>query len=127
MIPPLDNELNILDTLKVADTVLFLISAAAGTEFGAELIDDWGNDILLSAFAQVREISINNNVFQFFLWFCKMFWNIVFFLYIIYILVKVLFILQQIFWKLSSFNNHLNYYTNKKKYIFKLYKYIYKI
>lgn len=54
VIPPLDNELNVLDTLKVCDTVLFVISAAAGTDFGAELIDEWGNDILVSAFAQVK-------------------------------------------------------------------------
>lgn len=59
MIPALDNELNVLDTLKVADTVLFLISAAAGTEFGAELIDDWGNNILVSAFAQVSVLISN--------------------------------------------------------------------
>lgn len=58
MIPPLDNELAILDTLKVSDTVLFLISAAAGIEFGAELIDEWGNKILMAAFAQVSLILI---------------------------------------------------------------------
>lgn len=51
--PPLDNDLAILDTLKVCDTVLFIISAAAGFDFGSDVIDDWGNNILLSAFAQV--------------------------------------------------------------------------
>lgn len=58
VIPPLDNELNILDTLKVSDTVVFLVSGAAGIEFGAELIDDWGNNILLSAFAQVSYFKV---------------------------------------------------------------------
>lgn len=58
--PPLDNELAILDTLKVSDTVLFLISAAAGIEFGSELIDEWGNKILLSAFAQVSILILSS-------------------------------------------------------------------
>lgn len=53
VIPSLDNELAIMDTLKLSDTVLFLISAAAGIEFGSELIDEWGNGILTAAFAQV--------------------------------------------------------------------------
>lgn len=60
VIPPLDNELNILDTLKVSDTVVFLVSGAAGIEFGAELIDEWGNNILLSAFAQVSYFKVEH-------------------------------------------------------------------
>lgn len=51
--PQLDSELAILDTLKVCDTVLFLISAAGGIDFGTEPIDEWGNKIIVSAFAQV--------------------------------------------------------------------------
>lgn len=56
MAPPTDNELAVLDTLKICDTVLFLISAAGGIDFGAEQIDDWGNKTLATAFAQVFNI-----------------------------------------------------------------------
>lgn len=52
IIPPLDNELAILDTLKVCDTVLFVISAVGGIDFGAEPVDKWGNKLLMSTFAQ---------------------------------------------------------------------------
>lgn len=54
--PPLDNELGILDTLKICDTVVFLISAAAGIEFGAEEIDEWGTKLLSTSYAQVLSI-----------------------------------------------------------------------
>ncbi|KAF2880196.1 hypothetical protein ILUMI_25997 [Ignelater luminosus] len=52
VIPTLDNDLAILDTLKVCDTVIFVASAAAGYDFGDEVIDSWGNNVLLSSFAQ---------------------------------------------------------------------------
>lgn len=39
--------------------MLFLISAVAGIEFGAELIDEWGTKILASAFAQVSLLAAN--------------------------------------------------------------------
>lgn len=52
----MDNELAILDTLKICDTVLFLISAAGGIDFGAEQIDDWGTKTLATAYAQVTLI-----------------------------------------------------------------------
>ncbi|KAK5645758.1 hypothetical protein RI129_004222 [Pyrocoelia pectoralis] len=52
VIPDMDNDLAILDTLKVCDTVLFVISAAVGYDFGDEIIDKWGNRILLLSFAQ---------------------------------------------------------------------------
>lgn len=52
VIPPADNEFAILDTLKICDTVLFLTSAVAGTEFGAEQVDKWGSKLLLSSFGQ---------------------------------------------------------------------------
>lgn len=42
-----------LDTLKVSDTVLFLISAAMGLEDNENLIDEWGEKILMTSFAQV--------------------------------------------------------------------------
>uniref|UniRef100_A0A1Y1N7A1 Pre-rRNA-processing protein TSR1 homolog n=3 Tax=Photinus pyralis TaxID=7054 RepID=A0A1Y1N7A1_PHOPY len=48
----MDNDLAILDTLKVCDTVLFVISAVAGYDFGDELIDQWGNKVLTLSFAQ---------------------------------------------------------------------------
>lgn len=53
IVPPIDNELAILDTLKICDTALFLISAAGGIDFGAEPVDDWGNKTIMTAFAQV--------------------------------------------------------------------------
>lgn len=49
VVPPIDNDLAILDTLKIADTVLFLISAA-GEDL---LVDKWGENILSAAFSQV--------------------------------------------------------------------------
>lgn len=32
---------------------MFVVSAAAGYDFGDEVIDSWGNNVLLSSFAQV--------------------------------------------------------------------------
>lgn len=52
IIPPKDNYLATLDALKVSDTVVFLVSANAGVEFGDEIIDSSGRKILASAFAQ---------------------------------------------------------------------------
>ncbi|KAL3283543.1 hypothetical protein HHI36_006682 [Cryptolaemus montrouzieri] len=45
--PPRDNDLAILDALKICDTVLFLTSAVFG-----EFINDWGENILVTALAQ---------------------------------------------------------------------------
>lgn len=47
--PPIDNELSVLDALKVADTALFVISASVGSE---DVIDSWGQKILMSSFSQ---------------------------------------------------------------------------
>ncbi|KAJ8933918.1 hypothetical protein NQ318_016490 [Aromia moschata] len=47
-----DSDFTVLDTLKVSDTVLFLISAATGIEDSEQLIDEWGNRILMSSMAQ---------------------------------------------------------------------------
>ncbi|XP_017772467.1 PREDICTED: pre-rRNA-processing protein TSR1 homolog [Nicrophorus vespilloides] len=52
IIPSLDNNLAILDTLKVCDSVLFIISTNAELEFGPNLIDDWGKNLLISSFSQ---------------------------------------------------------------------------
>ncbi|KAJ8930714.1 hypothetical protein NQ314_016479 [Rhamnusium bicolor] len=51
--PKTDNELAVLDHLKVSDTVLYLISAATGIEDNELLIDKWGHNILTSSFAQI--------------------------------------------------------------------------
>lgn len=53
MVPANDNELDVLDSLKVADTVLFLLSSVNGTEFIEHIVDEWGNKLLMSAMAQV--------------------------------------------------------------------------
>nr|XP_023024450.1 pre-rRNA-processing protein TSR1 homolog [Leptinotarsa decemlineata] len=50
--PAVDYDFGILDTLKVADTVLLLISAAVGQEENESLIDSWGINILTSILAQ---------------------------------------------------------------------------
>ncbi|KAL1498358.1 hypothetical protein ABEB36_009170 [Hypothenemus hampei] len=52
VVPANDNELDVLDTLKVADTVLFLLSSINGTEYPEEIVDKWGNKILMSSLAQ---------------------------------------------------------------------------
>lgn len=59
VMPAIDNNLGILDTLKVADTVLYLVSAVAGQAFGAETIDDWGMNVLQTSFGQV--LSVKND------------------------------------------------------------------
>lgn len=51
--PPCDHDFSVLDTFKVSDTILFLISAAMGLEDNQELIDQWGETILMTSFAQV--------------------------------------------------------------------------
>lgn len=57
MVPANDNELDVLDSLKVADTVLFLLSSINGTEFIEQIVDTWGNKLLMSALAQVRHFN----------------------------------------------------------------------
>ncbi|CAG9771433.1 unnamed protein product [Ceutorhynchus assimilis] len=50
--PAKDNELDVLDTLKVADTVLFLLSAVYGADDIEHMVDNFGKRILSSSFAQ---------------------------------------------------------------------------
>ncbi|ERL91831.1 hypothetical protein D910_09156 [Dendroctonus ponderosae] len=52
VVPANDNELDVIDTLKVADQVLFLLSAINGTEFIEQIVDQWGKKILKSGLAQ---------------------------------------------------------------------------
>ncbi|XP_050307223.1 pre-rRNA-processing protein TSR1 homolog [Anthonomus grandis grandis] len=52
VVPSKDNELDILDTLKVADTVLFLLSAVNAPEEIDQIVDKWGNKLLMSSLAQ---------------------------------------------------------------------------
>jgi pre-rRNA-processing protein TSR1 len=52
IIPSSDNELAVLDALKVSDTVIFLLSTSGGVEEDS-LIDKWGQNILMSSFSQV--------------------------------------------------------------------------
>lgn len=49
----MDNEFAILDTLKVSDTVLFLISASGEFDKNSEVLDRWGLNILQACFGQV--------------------------------------------------------------------------
>ncbi|XP_068905473.1 pre-rRNA-processing protein TSR1 homolog [Tenebrio molitor] len=51
IIPSSDNELAVLDALKVSDTVIFLLSTSGGVEEDS-LIDKWGQNILMSSFSQ---------------------------------------------------------------------------
>lgn len=51
--PQCDHDFSVLDTLKVSDTVLFLISAATGLEDNENVIDQWGEKILMTSFSQV--------------------------------------------------------------------------
>ncbi|XP_033213769.1 pre-rRNA-processing protein TSR1 homolog [Belonocnema kinseyi] len=54
IVPPVGDILSTLDAAKVADTVLFLISAKSNidSEAAEEIIDSWGENIILSARAQ---------------------------------------------------------------------------
>ncbi|XP_076269355.1 tsr1 ribosome assembly factor [Rhynchophorus ferrugineus] len=52
VVPSRDKDLDILDTLKVSDTVLFLLSSVCAIDDIEEIIDKWGNNILMSALAQ---------------------------------------------------------------------------
>lgn len=54
IIPPVGDIFSTLDAAKVADTVLFLISAKSNVEgeTAEEIIDTWGENIILSARAQ---------------------------------------------------------------------------
>ncbi|KAJ3654814.1 hypothetical protein Zmor_013973 [Zophobas morio] len=51
VVPSNDNELAVLDALKVCDTVVFLVSTSGGVEED-KLIDKWGQNILMSSFSQ---------------------------------------------------------------------------
>lgn len=50
VVPPTGNDLGILDAMKVADTALFLVSAAADEL----LMDKWGENILSAVVSQVQ-------------------------------------------------------------------------
>ena len=54
IIPPVGDMLSTLDAAKVADTVLFLIAAKSKIEGEAteEIIDTWGENIILAARSQ---------------------------------------------------------------------------
>ncbi|CAG9814514.1 unnamed protein product [Phaedon cochleariae] len=52
VMPTLDKDFAVLDALKVADTILFLISASSGHEDNDLVIDKWGESIITSSFAQ---------------------------------------------------------------------------
>ncbi|XP_022919031.2 pre-rRNA-processing protein TSR1 homolog [Onthophagus taurus] len=52
ILPNPDNEFGVLDALKVSNTVVFVVSAAAGIEFSSEVIDKYGSRLLLSSFGQ---------------------------------------------------------------------------
>lgn len=49
--PTIDNELAVLDALKLCDAVVFLLSTSGGV-YEDNLIDKWGQNILLSSFSQ---------------------------------------------------------------------------
>lgn len=51
--PPCDHDFSVLDSLKISDTVLFLISAGTGLEDNESLIDQMGEKMLVTSFAQV--------------------------------------------------------------------------
>lgn len=71
IVPANDNELDVLDILKVADQVLLLLSAINATESIEQIVDQWGNKILRSCLAQVRKFSLTNH--QPLDWFCAVF------------------------------------------------------
>ncbi|KRT79115.1 hypothetical protein AMK59_8569, partial [Oryctes borbonicus] len=50
--PSVDNDHAILDTLKIANTVLFVISGECGINYETEPIDSWGSNLLLACFSQ---------------------------------------------------------------------------
>lgn len=53
VVPQCDHDFSMLDTFKVSDTILFLISAAVGLQDNEDIIDKWGEKILITSFAQV--------------------------------------------------------------------------
>ncbi|KAK9752782.1 Importin beta binding domain [Popillia japonica] len=52
VIPPINDEFAILDTMKVANTVLFMASAENGINSESEVIENWGTKLLLTSFSQ---------------------------------------------------------------------------
>ncbi|XP_030747869.1 pre-rRNA-processing protein TSR1 homolog isoform X2 [Sitophilus oryzae] len=52
VVPSGDNDFDVLDTLKVADTVIFLLSSVFSVEDNEDIIDKWGNNIITTALAQ---------------------------------------------------------------------------
>ncbi|XP_066138171.1 pre-rRNA-processing protein TSR1 homolog isoform X2 [Euwallacea fornicatus] len=52
IVPANDNELDVLDSLKVSDVVVFLLSSVNGAEYIEEIVDKWGNKLLMSCLAQ---------------------------------------------------------------------------
>lgn len=59
VIPPIGNTLANLDAAKVADTILFVVSAAPKSENdSSRAVDEWGEEILLASIAQGLPTSI---------------------------------------------------------------------
>ncbi|KAI4465355.1 ribosome biogenesis protein [Holotrichia oblita] len=52
VIPSINDDFAILDTMKVANTVLFMVSGENGVNYESELIDSWGTKLLLTSFSQ---------------------------------------------------------------------------
>ncbi|XP_066248331.1 pre-rRNA-processing protein TSR1 homolog isoform X2 [Euwallacea similis] len=52
IVPASDNELDVLDSLKVSDAVVFLLSSINAAEYIEEIVDKWGNKLLMSCLAQ---------------------------------------------------------------------------
>ncbi|KAG5893678.1 hypothetical protein JTB14_021974 [Gonioctena quinquepunctata] len=52
VVPSIDDDFDVLDTLKIADTVLLLISAANGIEENECIVDAWGTSLIATSFAQ---------------------------------------------------------------------------
>lgn len=53
VVPPKDNDLDVLDSLKICDTVLFLVSAVCGADDDSH-IDNASQKLLTACLAQVR-------------------------------------------------------------------------
>ncbi|XP_025073225.1 pre-rRNA-processing protein TSR1 homolog isoform X2 [Pogonomyrmex barbatus] len=52
IVPPIDDVFATLDAAKVANTILFVTSNQANNGIPAEVIDDWGREIIMSCLAQ---------------------------------------------------------------------------
>lgn len=57
MIPSLDHEFALLDTVKIANTVLFIVSAEEGVDIKSD--NSWASQLLTTTFSQVCIIRIS--------------------------------------------------------------------